>query len=107
MAPARSSPNRDHSIPLNYRTLVFSFLAGSALSLPIGFLIRGFFKSIPSPPEWIAPWYFGVCIGSVVLLPIWSEIFLKNIAALRIEILPYYFLVLALLTLMGLLIPAV
>lgn len=57
-------------IPLNWRTVVFCFLMGSVLSVPIGGIPSRFI--LWEPPEYLYDYYEWTVVGSFLLLPFWS-----------------------------------
>ncbi len=69
-------------VPRDFRTFILSFLVGSVLSFPIGFVFAFTIRPF-EPPTWVEPIYFGVVIPSFVLLPLWSHFALRRQPILR------------------------
>ena len=69
-------------VPFNYRTLVFAFLMGSVLSVPVGLIFANTWRPFV-PPEWIRPYYFLTVFSSVLILPVWTGAALRDQPELR------------------------
>ncbi len=69
-------------LPLNYRTAVFCFLMGAALSFPFGFVLAVTARPF-TPPEWVGPFYISTALASFFLLPFWSAFALRSLPVLR------------------------
>jgi uncharacterized membrane protein len=74
--------SQPRDFPVDYRSTVFCFLMGSALSFPCGFAWATTARPF-TPPEWIEPFYLTTAIASFLLLPFWSVFALRSLPQLR------------------------
>lgn len=88
-------------IPLNFRTGMFCFLMGTALSLPVGFLpTKILFFEIPLV---LMNLYQGAAVACFLILPFWSYFAVRKYSPLpTLGLITFVFFILC-----GLLFPAV
>src|SRR3954471_20737726 len=75
-------PPPKHPIPLNFRTAVFCFLQGSALSIPVGLATRDIRHY--EIPRWLEETVMITALVSLLLLPVWTLVFVPEYRSLRL-----------------------
>jgi hypothetical protein len=65
-------------VPVDFRTVVFCLLAGISIGLPISVLDLCELDARWHGPQAVKTAVLATCLGALILLPIWSVVFLRS-----------------------------
>ncbi len=94
-------------VPVNFRVMVFAYLMGCLVSVPMAGVMIGFNLRPFVPPEWTAPYYGISLLASVLIFPFWCGLALRDVPVLKQLGYTFFAFYLVIIVLGSLLFPAV